>query len=44
MLASQSPRRLEILKQIGLNFVVNVSRFPENLDKTKMTPVFVENE
>ena len=40
ILASQSPRRLEILKQIGLQFTVNVSRFPENLDKSKMTPVF----
>ena len=41
VLASQSPRRLQILKQIGLQFTVNVSRFEENLDKTKMTPVAV---
>ena len=40
ILASQSPRRLEILKQIGLQCTVNVSRFQENLDKSKMTPVF----
>ena len=39
VLASQSPRRLQILKQIGLQFTVNVSRFEENLDKSAMTPM-----
>ena len=39
MLASQSPRRLQILQQVGLKFTVNVSRFEENLDKSSMTPV-----
>ena len=46
ILASQSPRRLQILKQIGLQFEVNVSQFEENLDKSAMTPVgeYVSNE
>lgn len=33
VLASGSPRRLEILKMIGLKFEVQVSKFEENLDK-----------
>lgn len=33
ILASGSPRRLEILKMIGLNFEVHASTFEENLDK-----------
>lgn len=35
ILASGSPRRLEILKMIGLNFEVQTSKFEENLDKSK---------
>ncbi|KAK8790990.1 hypothetical protein WA158_005621 [Blastocystis sp. Blastoise] len=38
VLASKSPRRSQILKQIGLEFQVVVSDFEENLDKTKYTP------
>lgn len=34
ILASGSPRRLEILKMIGLKFEVETSRFEENLDKS----------
>lgn len=33
VLASGSPRRLEILKMIGLKFEVETSKFEENLDK-----------
>lgn len=42
VLASQSPRRLQILQQIGLQFEVNVSQFDENMDKDAMLPVSVE--
>ncbi len=39
VLASQSPRRKEILSVIGLQFEVVPSTFPETLDKSKFTPV-----
>ena len=38
VLASASPRRLELLRQIGLNVEVQVSTFEEDLDKRKYTP------
>ena len=40
VLASKSPRRRQILDQIGLHFEVIVSDFEEDLDKTAYTPVF----
>ena len=40
VLASKSPRRRQILDQIGLHFEVIVSDFEEDLDKTVYTPVF----
>lgn len=39
MLASKSPRRSQILQQIGLKFETYDPRFEENLDKSKMTVV-----
>ena len=33
VLGSSSPRRQELLKRIGLQFLVVKSNFPENLDK-----------
>ena len=38
VLASASPRRLELLRQIGLNVEVQSSTFEEDLDKRKYTP------
>eukprot|EP00457_Paulinella_chromatophora_P003425 gb/GEZN01003433.1/.p1 GENE.gb/GEZN01003433.1/~~gb/GEZN01003433.1/.p1 ORF type:complete len:458 (-),score=43.03 gb/GEZN01003433.1/:658-2031(-) len=38
VLASQSPRRAEILQGLGLRFRVRPSAFEENLDKTKYSP------
>ena len=38
VLASASPRRKELLQQIGLRFEVHVSSFEENLDKSRYTP------
>eukprot|EP01029_Cantina_marsupialis_P028224 TRINITY_DN775885_c0_g1_i1.p1 TRINITY_DN775885_c0_g1~~TRINITY_DN775885_c0_g1_i1.p1 ORF type:complete len:204 (-),score=55.94 TRINITY_DN775885_c0_g1_i1:190-801(-) len=38
VLASQSPRRKEILERIGLRFSITSSSFEENLDKSKFTP------
>ena len=38
VLASKSPRRRQILDQIGLHFEVIVSDFEEDLDKTAYTP------
>jgi septum formation protein len=35
ILASQSPRRVELLKQIGLDFVVRPSRYVEKLDENR---------
>ncbi|XP_031561714.1 probable bifunctional dTTP/UTP pyrophosphatase/methyltransferase protein [Actinia tenebrosa] len=35
VLASGSPRRSEILRQIGLRFIVLPSKFEENLDKSR---------
>jgi MAF protein len=35
ILASKSPRRKQILTQLGLKFTVMESQFDENLDKTK---------
>ena len=37
ILASASPRRLEILKTIGLKFEVHTSNFEENLDKSSFS-------
>lgn len=37
VLASGSPRRLEILKMIGLNFEVETSKFEENLNKNSFS-------
>ena len=37
VLASASPRRLEILKTIGLKFEVEASKFEENLDKSSFS-------
>ena len=37
ILASGSPRRLEILKMIGLKFEVHTSNFEENLDKNSFS-------
>lgn len=37
ILASGSPRRLEILKMIGLKFEVQTSNFEENLDKSSFS-------
>lgn len=39
MLASKSPRRSQILQQIGLKFETYDPRFEEDLDKSKMTVV-----
>ncbi|ETO22559.1 hypothetical protein RFI_14632 [Reticulomyxa filosa] len=39
ILASGSPRRKEILETIKLKFEVIPSTFPENLDKSKYTPI-----
>jgi septum formation protein len=38
ILASQSPRRAQLLTQIGLNYTVAVSNFPENLEKSQFSP------
>ena len=38
VLASASPRRLELLRQIGVNVEVQASTFEEDLDKRKYTP------
>ena len=39
VLASASPRRKELLQQIGLKFEIHVSTFEENLNKSNYTPV-----
>ena len=39
VLASASPRRKELLQQIGLTFDIHVSTFAEDLDKARYTPV-----
>ncbi|CAG8598432.1 24651_t:CDS:2 [Cetraspora pellucida] len=39
VLASGSPRRKEILSNMGLNFDVVPSKFPETLDKSKYSPL-----
>lgn len=39
ILASQSPRRSEILSKIGLKFEIVPSSFEENIDPTKYSPV-----
>lgn len=39
ILASQSPRRSEILNKIGLKFEIIPSSFEENIDPTKYSPV-----
>ncbi|CAG8803660.1 43889_t:CDS:2 [Gigaspora margarita] len=39
VLASSSPRRKEILSNLGLNFDVVPSKFPETLDKSKYSPL-----
>lgn len=39
ILASQSPRRSEILNKIGLKFEIIPSSFEENHDPTKYSPV-----
>ena len=39
MLASKSPRRSQILQQIGLKFETYDPHFEEDLDKSKMTVV-----
>lgn len=38
ILASASPRRKELLQQVGLTFEIHVSTFEENLDKALYTP------
>jgi septum formation protein len=38
ILASQSPRRSELLRQINMPFVVQVSTAPENINSIKGTP------
>ena len=37
-MASKSPRRVEILNNLGLTFTVCPSSFEENLDKSSLTP------
>ena len=44
VLASQSPRRKQILETIGLKFSVVPSTFPETLDKSLFTPVRAQRE
>ena len=38
VLASASPRRLELLRQIGVNVEVKTSTFAEDLDKRQYSP------
>lgn len=42
VLASASPRRAELLTQIGLTFNVKQSTFPENLSQTLSVDQYVE--
>ena len=44
VLGSGSPRRKELLSELGINFTVHKSEFPENLQKEGVEPkIYVEN-